>query len=119
MKTTHKRQPKEQAKETKGFTLTQLFDGEIIMSKNVRRFYPYFLLLLVFTISIIISERSITKKQKQIKTYENEYKTALSELKKNNQFIPYQESQELLQIIEEKGFIKNDKNRYKIVVSEK
>ena len=68
--------------------------------------------------AIIINEQQITKKQNKIKKYENEYKEALSKLKKNNQFIPYQESQELLKMIEERGFVKNDKNRYKIVVKE-
>lgn len=118
MRTTYKTQRKEKEQVKEPVTLSKIFGGDIITSKQALKFYPYILMVVVFIILIIINEQSIAKKQKQIKRYENEYKEVLSKLKKNNQFIPYQESQELLRIIEEKGFQKSDKNRYKIVVTE-
>lgn len=118
MKTTYRKQEKESSEPKRQFTLSRIFDGEFFMSSQVRRHWPYFAMVTAFILGIIISEQSITKKQKLIKQYENEYKETLSKLKKNNQFIPYKESQELLQIIEEKGFVKDDKSRYKIVVKE-
>ncbi|MBP5709953.1 MAG: hypothetical protein J6W84_03145 [Bacteroidales bacterium] len=120
MKTTYRKQEKEpQEQKTKPkIRLSHIFDGEVFMSEYVKRLYPYIFMVICLITAIIINEQQITKKQNKIKKYENEYKEALSKLKKNNQFIPYQESQELLKIIEERGFVKNDKNRYKIVVKE-
>ncbi|MCQ2286273.1 MAG: hypothetical protein MJZ76_05300 [Bacteroidales bacterium] len=116
MRTTHQveRKPKPE-KERKG-TLSDLFDGEIFFSPTAMKLYPIMGLILLFCGLLIYNQNKLDEKRKKINALENEYNEELSNLKKNNQFIPYEESQELLQIIEEKGFKKNESSRYKIVI---
>jgi hypothetical protein len=47
---------------------------------------------------------------------ETEYKQTISALKHNNQYILYDQNQELKQMLNNRGFEKKDKNIYKIIV---
>lgn len=121
MQTTYKKQEQENAPKKHNRFLTGLWNilgGEILLNKNAKPVYLYLLFLLFFFVLMILSDKRIQTKQEKIKQYQTEYREVISNLKKNNQFIPYQENQELLQMVKERGFVKSDKNCYKIVVKE-
>lgn len=94
----------------------KIFGGEFLISENIRKWYPYFILIFVLIGSIVISERSIKKKKMIIKKMEIEYREAIKSLKKNNKFIPYEQNQELIEILQKEGYKKNEQLMYKIIV---
>lgn len=121
MQTTYKKPEQAKAPKEKSRVFTWLWNilgGEILLNKNAKKIYWYLLFLLFFFVLMILNNKRIQAKKDKIDQYRTEYREAISELKKNNQFIPYQENQELLQIVKERGFVKSDKNCYKIVVKE-
>ena len=117
MKTTYKPNPKQQSNsEKKPNWFWQILGGEFLIMPQVKNWYPYILLLFVMIGTAVVSEKYIKEKQKIIKEKEIEYKEEITKLKKNNQFIPYEQNQELIQLLEEQGFVKNNEVMYKIVV---
>jgi len=114
--TTHsEEQPK---KEKRGFSnvLKDVFGGEFLLSRQMRRWYPYIAFVLLLMAIMVISEQRITEKKREISRLENQYKAELSRLKANNQFIPYEENQILIQKMQDRGYVLNEEQNYTIRV---
>ena len=97
-----------------GKFFSNIFGGEILVKKQMRPWYFYFFFLLVLVTIMVISEQRIHVKQKKIIELENEYKLEISRLKANNQFIPYEKNKILIQKMQEKGFITDEKQCYTV-----
>lgn len=117
MKSTYRKKEKEN-KEPKTNWFWQIFGGEFLLSPKIRQWYPYFIFLTLLIGVILLSERQIIKKKQIIKQKEIEYKEEISKLKRNNKFIPYNQNQELILMMEEEGFKKKDEAMFKIVVED-
>ncbi|MEG2070537.1 MAG: hypothetical protein RR034_04105 [Bacteroidales bacterium] len=118
MKTTSTKEHQTQENLEQKTTFRQLMGGEFLLNKKMIKWYPYFFLLFIMVGILVVNERSIISKKEKIKDLEIEYKKTISNLKKNNQFIPYEQNQLLIEMMNEQGFVKNDKQVYKILVVE-
>ena len=97
--TTHSEEPVRKEKRGLFKVLKDVFGGEFLLSRQMLRWYPYIALVFVLMAVMIISEQRIQDKKRKITRLENQYKAELSRLKANNQFIPYEENQILIQKI--------------------
>ena len=105
-------QPKEKTKFGQFFS--NIFGGEILMKEKMRPWYFYFFFVLVLVTALVISEQRINAKGKKIIELENTYKEEISKLKANNQFIPYEKNKILIQKMQEKGFITDEKQSFTV-----
>ena len=115
MITTSKQEPKEP--KTKGDSFwKQLISGDFLFAPETIRWYPYITYVFLLMILIVLNEHNMDAKRQRIKQLETEYKQTISALKHNNQYILYDQNQELKQMLNNRGFEKKDKNIYKIIV---
>ncbi|MBP5663120.1 MAG: hypothetical protein J6X16_02470 [Bacteroidales bacterium] len=115
MITTSKQEPKEP--KTKGDSFwKQLISGDFLFAPETVRWYPYITYVFLLMILIVLNEHNMDTKRQKIKQLETEYKQTISALKHNNQYILYDQNQELKQMLNNRGFEKNDKRIYKIIV---
>ncbi len=115
MITTSKQEPKEP--KTKGDSIwKQLISGDFLFAKETIRWYPFIGFVFFLMILTVLNEHNMNSKRQRIKQLETEYKKVISTLKHNNQYILYEENQELVQMLNRQGFEKNEKNIYKIIV---
>jgi hypothetical protein len=115
MITTGKQEPKEP--KTKGDSFwKQLISGDFLFAPETVRWYPFITYVFLLMILIVLNEHNMDAKRQRIKQLETEYKQTISELKHNNQYILYDENQQLKQMLNNRGFEKNDKQIYKIIV---
>lgn len=114
--TTHSEEPVRKEKRGLFKVLKDVFGGEFLLSRQMLRWYPYIALVFVLMAVMIISEQRIQDKKRKITRLENQYKTELSRLKANNQFIPYEENQILIQKMQERGYVLNEEQNYTIRV---
>lgn len=110
--------PKEEKNKKGDSMFKQLLSGDFLFSKKAIRWYPYFIFLFLLIILIMLNEHSMEAKKDEVKKLETEYKLAVTALKSNNQIIDYDDNKKLVKILQEKGYVKNDKNCYKIVIKE-
>lgn len=110
-------QPKEKTKFGQFFS--NIFGGEILVKEKMRPWYFYFVFVLILVSSLVLSEQRIKGKQKKITELENTYKTEITKLKANNQFIPYEKNKILIQRMEEKGFITDEKQCFTVKATPK
>jgi len=102
------------AKKEKTPLLRRVFGGEFLLSQQMRPWYPYIAFVLVLAAILVLSEQRINEKKQEINRLENEYKAELSKLKANNQFIPYEENQILIQKMKERGYVLDEEHNYTI-----
>ena len=115
MISTSKQEPKEP--KTKGDSFwKQLISGDFLFAPETVRWYPYITYVFLLMILIVLNEHNMDTKRQRIKQLETEYKQTISALKHNNQYILYDQNQELKQMLNDRGFEKRDKNIYKIIV---
>jgi len=115
MISTSKQEPKEP--KTKGDSFwKQLISGDFLFAPETVRWYPYITYVFLLMILIVLNEHNMDAKRQRIKQLETEYKQTISALKHNNQYILYDQNQELKQMLNNRGFEKKDKNIYKIIV---
>ncbi len=115
MISTSKQEPKEP--KTKGDSFwKQLLSGDFLFAPETVRWYPYITYVFLLMILIVLNEHNMDAKRQRIKQLETEYKQTISALKHNNQYILYDENQQLKQMLNNRGFEKNDKQIYKIIV---
>lgn len=114
--TTHSEEPVRKEKRGLFKVLKDVFGGEFLLSRQMLRWYPYIALVFVLMAVMIISEQRIQDKKRKITRLENQYKAELSRLKANNQFIPYEENQILIQKMQERGYVLNEEQNYIIRV---
>ncbi len=106
-----------QPPKTKGDSFwKQLLSGDFLFAEGTVRWYPYLAFVFILLVLIVINEHSIDAKRQRIKELETEYKQIIGVLKHNNQYILYDENQKLIQMLNDRGFEKNDKHIYKIVI---
>ena len=105
-------QPK--AKTKFGQFFSNIFGGEILVKEKMRPWYFYFFFVLILVSALVLSEQRIKGKQKKINELENTYKTEITKLKANNQFIPYEKNKILIQRMQEKGFITDEKQCFTV-----
>ena len=106
-----------QAPKTNGDSFwKQLLSGDFLFAKSTIRWYPYIVFVFFLMILIVINEHSMDAKRQRIRELETEYKQTISLLKHNNQYILYDENQKLIQMLNDRGFEKNDKHIYKILI---
>lgn len=94
----------------------QVLSGDFLFSKRAKKWYPFWLYIFILMLLVVINEHATANKRQKIKELETEYKLTIGQLKHNNQYILYDENQRLIDLLNEKGFEKNDKHIYKIVV---
>lgn len=94
--------------------LRRVFGGEFLLSRQMRPWYPYIAFVLVLAAILVLSEQRINEKKQEITRLENEYKAELSRLKANNQFIPYEENQILIQKMKDRGYVLDEEHNYTI-----
>ena len=97
-----------------GRFFSNIFGGEILANRKMRPWYFYFLFVLVLVIALVVSEQQIRAKEKEITDLENTYKLEISRLKANNQFIPYEKNKILIQKMQEKGYITDEKHTFTV-----
>lgn len=97
-----------------GEFFSNIFGGEILVKKKMRPWYVYFFFLAVLVTLLVISEQRIHVKQKKIIELENVYKAEISKLKANNQFIPYEKNKILIQKMQERGYITDEKHTFTV-----
>lgn len=115
MITTSKQEPKEP--KTKGNSFwKQLLSGDFLFAPETIRWYPYITYVFLLMILIVLNEHNMDAKRQKIKQLETEYKQTISALKHNNQYILYDQNQELRQLLNNRGFENKEKNIYKIIV---
>jgi len=102
------------AKKERTPLLRRVFGGEFLLSQQMRPWYPYIAFVLVLAAILVLSEQRINEKKQEINQLENEYKAELSKLKANNQFIPYEENQILIQKMKERGYVLDEEHNYTI-----
>ena len=107
MISTSKQEPK-QAKAKGDSFWKQLLSGDFLFAKETIRWYPYLAFVFILLVLTVINEHSMDAKRHRIKQLETEYKQTISLLKHNNQ--------KLIQKLNDRGFEKNDKHIYKIVI---
>lgn len=115
MKTANK-QERKQKKEEKRSAFWSFMGGDFLLHKKVMQFYPYFFMLFALAAIIIANDAWIGKKEKKLQKIENEYKTTVSKIKKQNEFLPYDTATKLMELLQEEGFKKDQKQLYKIPV---
>lgn len=113
---TTSRNPQQQPKERTRFGefFSNIFGGEILVKKKVRPWYLYFFFVLILVTILVVSEQRIHVKQKKITELENTYKAEISKLKANNQFIPYEKNKILIQKMQERGFVTDEKHTFTV-----
>ena len=106
MISTSKQEPKEP--KTKGDSIwKQLLSGDFLFASETIRWYPYVAYVFLLMILIVLNEHNMDAKRQRIKQLETEYKQTISVLKHNNQYILYDENQQLMQLLNNRGFEKN------------
>lgn len=120
METTSKNNTGQKNEKTKfGQFFSNIFGGEILVKEKMRPWYFYFIFVLILVSALVLSEQRINGKQKKINELENTYKAEISKLKANNQFIPYEKNKILIQRMQEKGFITDEKQCFTVKESPK
>lgn len=114
--TTHSEENPSQERRGWSKVLKDVFGGEFLLSRQMRRWYPYIAFLLLLMAMLVVSEQRIQEKKKKITKLENQYKAELSRLKANNQFIPYEENQILIKKMQDRGYVLNEEQNYTIRV---
>ncbi len=115
METTSKNNNRNKPEKTRfGNFFSNIFGGEILVNKKMRPWYFYFFFVLILVTALVISEQRIRAKEKEIIQLENTYKEEISKLKANNQFIPYEKNKILIQKMQEKGFITDEKQSFTV-----
>lgn len=96
--------------------LRRVFGGEFLLSEQMRPWYPYIVFVLLLAAILVLNEQLVNEKKAEINRLENEYKSELSRLKANNQFIPYEENQILIQKMKDRGYVLDEEHNYTIHV---
>ena len=73
--------------------------------------------MLLLAAGLVINEQAANEKRQEIGKLENEYKAELSRLKANNQFIPYEENQILIQKMKERGYVQDEEHNFTIHIA--
>ena len=115
MDSTTRRRENNEKKDKKSF-FGRLFGADFLLSEQMRPWYPYIVFVLVLMSVLVVSEQRINDKKEEISRLENEYKAELSKLKANNQFIPYEENQILIQKMMDRGYVLNEEHNYTVTV---
>lgn len=120
METTSKNNSTQQSERTRfGEFFSNIFGGEILVKKKIRPWYFYVFFLLVLVTILVVSEQRIHIKEKKIVELENMYKAEISRLKANNQFIPYEKNKILIQKMQEKGYVTDEKQCFTVKATPK
>ncbi len=120
METTSKNNTAPQPEKTRfGEFFSNIFGGEILVNKKIRPWYFYVFFLLVLVTTLVISEQRIRIKEKKIIELEDTYKAEISKLKANNQFIPYEKNKILIQKMQEKGYVTDEKQCFTVKTTPK
>jgi hypothetical protein len=96
--------------------LTFILSGDFLLQRKTLEYIPFIILFFGLALTAIINQKSIKQKTKWIDKKEIEYKMILNELKKSNQFIPYNQLSIIQEQAKSMGFVKNNSNTYKITV---
>lgn len=116
MKTTYKQNESSKKPKKETSTFREFMGGEFLLSKTAIKWYPYLFLLFILAGIVVINEKSVISKENRIKELDEEYKKNISNLRNNNQFISYDTNQKLIEMMEAKGFVNDDKKIYKISI---
>jgi len=94
----------------------KFLSGDFLQHPKLQKWYPYLLLLISLAAISIVNEKIITHKYKLIIKKEYEHKMMLNQLKKNNQYLPYQQKKIIRENAKKRGFVENQENIYKITI---
>lgn len=94
----------------------EFISGDFLLQRKTLQLLPFIVLFFGLAFIAILNDKSVKNKTKKIDKKEIEYKLILDELRRNNQFIPYDQ----LFIIQEQakamGYVKNNPNTFKITI---
>ena len=93
---------------------SNILGGEFLTKKYMQPWFFYVFFILILVTIIVVSEQQIRAKQKKIRELENIYKSEITNLKANNQFIPYEKNKILIKTMEERGFITDEKQIFTV-----
>lgn len=96
--------------------LREFISGDFLLKETTLKMLPYILLFFGLALVAIMNQNSIKYKKNKIAQKEIEYKIILNELKKNNQFIPYDQLFVIQEQAKMMGFVKNTPNTFKITI---
>ncbi len=96
--------------------LSHFLEGEFLRDKRFLPWLFYGLFVLSIVAVMVISEQQYSNKKKKVARLESTYRQEISRLKANNQFIPYEENQILIQKMMDRGFVLNVRDNYTIHV---
>lgn len=96
--------------------LREFISGDFLLKETTLKMLPYILLFFGLALVAIMNQNSIKYKKNKITQKEIEYKIILNELKKNNQFIPYDQLFVIQEQAKMMGFVKNTPNTFKITI---
>lgn len=96
--------------------LREFISGDFLLKETTIKMLPYILLFFGLALVAIMNQNSIKYKKKKIAQKKIEYKIILNELKKNNQFIPYDQLFVIQEQAKMMGFVKNTPHTFKITI---
>ena len=96
--------------------LREFISGDFLLKETTLKMLPYILLFFGLALVAIMNQNSIKYKKNKIAQKEIEYKIILNELKKNNQFIPYDQLFVIQEQAKMMGFVKNTPHTFKITI---
>lgn len=117
MKTVHRKDSEKEPEKRKN-SFWEFMGGEFLLKKSVIRWYPYILLLFILATIVILNEKRIADKNREINELSKKHQETILNLKETKRIFPYDADAELLEQLEEDGFIKDDKSLYKIIIHE-
>lgn len=99
-----------------GFPWTRFISGDFLLQRSTIQYLPFIAVFFLLAFTAIFNEKSVKNKNKKIVKKEIEYKLILNELRKNNQFIPYDQLFIIQEQAKQMGFVKSTPNTYKLTI---
>ena len=94
-----------------------IISGDFLIENATIKSIPFIVVFFLLAFTAILNEKSIKSKTKKIDKKEIEYKLILNELRKNNQFIPYDQLFIIQEQAKQMGFVKSTANTYKLTIA--
>lgn len=109
-------EPNNKTQKRSGSSWTKIISGDFLLQRSTIQMLPFIALFFLLAFIAIFNEKSVKNKTKKIIKKEIEYKLILNELRKNNQFIPYDQLFIIQEQAKQMGFVKSTPNTYKITI---
>lgn len=109
-------QNKKTQKRNNNNVFREFISGDFLLQRKTLQLLPFIILFFGLAFVAIMNDKSIKNKTKKIDKKEIEYKLILDQLRRNNQFIPYDQLFIIQEQAKNMGYVKNNPNTYKITI---